>query len=223
MNVICFGDSNTYGYDPRGYFGGRYDADSQWVDILAAETRWNVCNMGQNGREIPSAAPDFPDDTDLLIVMLGIDDLLQGQSPEQAVEKLERFLAAVPVERSKVLLIAPPPMLLGEWVSSQQLIDDSHTFARLCQELAERLDVRFVNAGRWDISLAYDGVHFTEHLCRRTSGETRMKRIIPFLLSVLLLTGCSGGTFGGTYEQITYETAKEMLDTQEVIILDERE
>ena len=39
MNIICFGDSNTYGYDPRGYFGGRYDADSRWVDILAAEDR----------------------------------------------------------------------------------------------------------------------------------------------------------------------------------------
>ena len=52
MNVICFGDSNTYGYDPRGYFGGRYDADSRWVDILAAETGWTVRNMGQNGREM---------------------------------------------------------------------------------------------------------------------------------------------------------------------------
>ena len=40
MNVICFGDSNTYGYDPHGYFGGRYDADSRWVDILAGETGW---------------------------------------------------------------------------------------------------------------------------------------------------------------------------------------
>ena len=47
MNVICFGDSNTYGYDPRGYFGGRYDADSRWVDILATETGWAICNMGQ--------------------------------------------------------------------------------------------------------------------------------------------------------------------------------
>ena len=46
MNVICFGDSNTYGYDPRGYFGGRYDAGSRWVDILAEETGWTVCNMG---------------------------------------------------------------------------------------------------------------------------------------------------------------------------------
>ena len=31
MNVICFGDSNTYGYDPRSYFGGRYDADNRWA------------------------------------------------------------------------------------------------------------------------------------------------------------------------------------------------
>lgn len=38
MKVICFGDSNTYGYDPRGYFGGRYEGDSRWVDILSAET-----------------------------------------------------------------------------------------------------------------------------------------------------------------------------------------
>ena len=76
MKVICFGDSNTYGYDPRGYFGGRYDADSRWVDILATETGWTVCNMGQNGREIPSVVPALPADTDLLIVMLGTNCLL---------------------------------------------------------------------------------------------------------------------------------------------------
>lgn len=162
MNIICFGDSNTYGYDPRSYFGGRYDADSRWVDILAAETGWTVCNMGQNGREIPASAPAFPDDTDLLIVMLGTNDLLQGRSLEQAAERLERFLAAVPLERSKILLIAPPPLTLGEWVPSQQLIDDSHTFAWFCQTLAEQMGIRFADAGKWDITLAYGGVHFTE-------------------------------------------------------------
>lgn len=162
MKVICFGNSNTYGYDPRGYFGGRYDADCRWVDILAAETGWTVCNMGQNGREIPSAAPVFPDDTDLLIVMLGTNDLLQGRSPEQAAERLARFFSSVSLDRSKVLLIAPPPMTLGEWVPNQQLINDSHTFAKCCQALAEQLGIRFADAGKLDIPLAYDGVHFTE-------------------------------------------------------------
>ncbi len=162
MKVICFGDSNTYGYDPRGYFGGRYDTDSRWVDVLAEETGWTISNMGQNGREIPDAAPNFPADTDLLIVMLGTNDLLQGRSPEQAVEKLEGFLTSVFMDRSKILLIAPPPMSLGEWVPSQQLIDDSRIFARLCQTLAERMGLRFADAGKWNISLTYDGVHFTE-------------------------------------------------------------
>ncbi len=160
MNVICFGDSNTYGYDPRGYFGGRYGADCRWVDILAAETGWTISNMGQNGREIPVAAPAFPVDTDLLIVMLGTNDLLQGRSPEQAAERLERFLSGISLDRSKIMLIAPPPMAMGEWVPSPQLIEDSRTFARLYQALAEWLGIRFADAG--DIPLAYDGVHFTE-------------------------------------------------------------
>ena len=162
MNVICFGDSNTYGYDPRGYFGGRYDADCRWVDILAAETGWTISNMGQSGREIPSAAPAFQEDTDLLIIMLGTNDLLQGRSPEQAAERLERFLSNIPLDRSKILLIAPPPVTFGAWVPSEKLNDDSRTFARLCQALAERMGIRFADAGKWNISLAYDGVHFTE-------------------------------------------------------------
>ena len=162
MNIICFGDSNTYGYDPRGYFGGRYDGNSRWVDILASETGWTVSNMGENGREIPSAAPVLPEDTDLLIIMLGTNDLLQGRSPEQAAEKLNRFLSGISLDRNKILLIAPPPVQLGAWVPNQQLIDDSRTFAQLCQTLAEHLGIRFADAGKWDIPLAYDGVHFTE-------------------------------------------------------------
>lgn len=51
-----------------------------------------------------------------------------------------------------------------------------------------------------------------------------MKRIFPLFLSVLLLlTGCSGNTSDGSYQPITQEEAKEMMDTQEVIILDVRE
>ena len=33
--VLCYGDSNTYGYDPRSYFGGQYPAGYRWVDLLA--------------------------------------------------------------------------------------------------------------------------------------------------------------------------------------------
>ena len=50
-----------------------------------------------------------------------------------------------------------------------------------------------------------------------------MKRMILFLLALFLLTGCAGNAADGSYQQITQEEAKEMMDTQEVIILDVRE
>lgn len=60
MKDICFGDSNTYGYDPRSWLGGRYDADICWVNILAAKTGWTIRNMGENGREINCGGYDVP-------------------------------------------------------------------------------------------------------------------------------------------------------------------
>ena len=55
-----------------------------------------------------------------------------------------------------------------------------------------------------------------------------MKRILPvFLLLLLLLTGCGETTSNASsedgYQQISQEEAKEMMDTQDVIILDVRE
>ena len=51
-----------------------------------------------------------------------------------------------------------------------------------------------------------------------------MKRILPLLISLLLLlAGCGGNAADGSYQQITQEEAKEMMDSQEVIILDVRE
>ena len=51
-----------------------------------------------------------------------------------------------------------------------------------------------------------------------------MKRIVFLILAMLLvLTGCGGTTVESSYQQITQEEAKEMMDTQEVVILDVRE
>lgn len=50
-----------------------------------------------------------------------------------------------------------------------------------------------------------------------------MKRMIPVLLALLLLTGCGGCEGMASYRQISQEEAKKMMDTQEVIILDVRE
>lgn len=51
-----------------------------------------------------------------------------------------------------------------------------------------------------------------------------MKRMLLLLFSLLLLlAGCSGNTADSSYQQITQEEAKEMMDTQNVVILDVRE
>ena len=160
MKVVCFGDSNTYGYDPRGYLPGRHD--HPWPDLLTEHLDCTVLNWGENGRDIPVRAVDFPADTDLLILMLGTNDLLQFWSPEAACGKMERFLESLTLHQEKILLIAPPPMKLGEWVRDQKLIDNSITLAKQYQALSERLGIRFADAGQWNIPLAYDGVHMTE-------------------------------------------------------------
>ena len=178
MNVICFGDSKTYGYDPRSWLGGRYAPDSRWVDILAAYTGWTVRNWGTNGREVPAAAPSLPADTDLLIVMLGTNDLLQGRSPEATAERMAHFLTSVDLAREKILLIAPPPVTQGEWVQDPERIDASHAFARCCRTLAGRLGIRFADAGQWGVSLTYDGVHFTEQ-GHRAFAAGLLAEIIP--------------------------------------------
>ena len=51
-----------------------------------------------------------------------------------------------------------------------------------------------------------------------------MKRILALISAMLLLfTGCGGTIVENTYQQITQKEAKNMMDTQEVIVLDVRE
>ena len=175
MNVICFGDSNTYGYDPRSYLGGRYDPDSRWVDILAVETGWSVCNMGQNGREIPSSAPSFPAATDLLSVMLGTNDLRFTDAwgaAEGAAALVKKIRLYNRMEESthifpgkpRILLIAP--ILARADLDNRDVIErwrsypqKSRGFAAAYAAVAAELGVDFLNAAAYADPSAVDGIH----------------------------------------------------------------
>ncbi len=175
--ILCFGDSNTYGYDPRSYLGSRYPETVRWTGILNAEPDWEIRNLGENGREIPrrsgetalaAEAVERAGRLDGLIVMLGGNDLLQDPelTAEGVAARMERFLHCLTERPSmggvKVLLTAPPPMRRGAWVEEVRLLRESARLPRCYRDLALRMGLSFADAGAWEIELAFDGVHFSE-------------------------------------------------------------
>ncbi|MBQ2959793.1 MAG: lipase [Oscillospiraceae bacterium] len=170
MKIICFGDSNTFGYDPRSYFGGRYSADSRWVDILAEKSGWEIKNYGQNGRSIPGFDMEYEllgnifekEKAQLLIIMLGSNDLLQGLSAKSAAARMGRFIKNLHYSAERILLVAPPPFKSGAWVETEAQIEASEQLSEHYRELAGKLGIAFADAAEWDVQLCHDGVHFTE-------------------------------------------------------------
>ena len=97
VRILCFGDSNTYGYDPRGFFGDRYESEDCWPQLLANQTCQVVINAGANGREIPRSSDTLRlleafGSVDIFLVMLGTNDLLQGASAKETAVRMEAFL-----------------------------------------------------------------------------------------------------------------------------------
>ena len=77
MKLLCLGDSNTYGYDPRSYFGSRYPEKSCWTGLLDG---WEVINCGMNGLVVPTDSKVWKNliesrKPDPVTVMLGSNDL----------------------------------------------------------------------------------------------------------------------------------------------------
>ena len=167
MRILCFGDSNTYGYDPRGFFGDRYGAGDRWVDLLAKQTGHECINAGANGREIPRNPYALrllteQQEVDIFLVMLGTNDLLQGAAAKKAASQMEAFLTLLLPHCKQILLAAPPPMKRGAWVPTEALVAESIRLAEEYKLLAEKLSIPFVDTRHWNIDLTFDGVHFTE-------------------------------------------------------------
>ena len=182
MRILCFGDSNTYGYDPRGFFGDRYGTEDRWVDLLAKQTGHEVINAGANGREIPRNpyALRFLTDhapVDVFLVMLGTNDLLQGASAKEAATRMTAFLTPLLPHCKQLLLVVPPPMKRGAWVSTDELVNESIQLAEEYKLLAEKLNLPFVDTRHRKIELTFDGVHFTEEGHR--SFATHLMEVIP--------------------------------------------
>ena len=190
--LLCYGDSNTYGYDPRSYLGGRYPKTVRWTGLLNTKD-WEVINRGENGRSIPKLSREIDaavqtvcgTEADILAVMLGSNDLLQysGSAAQVCGAWMDRFLRAILAQAQgvpKILLIAPPPMEPGAWVNDPETVEESRKLAGYFEAIAHQLGVAFADAGAWNVGLAYDGVHFSEE------GHLAFARGIQQALNTLL-------------------------------------
>jgi lysophospholipase L1-like esterase len=140
--LLCFGDSNTWGFDPLG--GGRYPRHVRWPGVAAAALGpdWCVLEAGLNGRTsvfedpmgdlagvrhlgpvLASAAP-----VDVVAIVLGTNDLktrFGASAPEIADGAgvvVDRALAsrAGPGGRPPaVVLVAPPPIDAGRALAAR--------------------------------------------------------------------------------------------------------
>ena len=184
--VFFYGDSNTYGYDPAFYTGGRYPRRSRWTTLLAErlEGTWEVTADGMPGRMIPRAGrgADMVLDSwraempvDLFAVMLGTNDLLSMRTPDASAvaAKMENLIhGAQESLAAKILLIAPPQIRFTDPSCTQPFVQGTQTYARQCLEqstvlaqyykdIAARCGVFYADASSWDLALAFDGVHLS--------------------------------------------------------------
>jgi lysophospholipase L1-like esterase len=184
--ILCYGDSNTWGYNPRG---GRYDHTIRWPMVMASLLSggfW-VVEEGLNGRTtcledniegdrnglrqlIPILRSHRP--LDLVIVMLGTNDMKHRFNPSpyevshgaQLVAKAVLASGTGPGDGApKVLMVCPPP-LADAPVFRQVLAADalaiSRKIAPYYRACAKECGAAFFDAGAVVSSSALDGLHW---------------------------------------------------------------
>lgn len=186
--VICFGDTNTWGVDPRT--DTRLNFEERWTGILTKELagEYRVIEEGQAGRTILSDDPVEPykngyqylmpcleshRPVDLLIVMLGT-VLLKGrfhQTADDIAISLEILLKEALKSQSgpggtapKILLISPVAVGRVEetWLKGVFSLPDNRErqgrFRELYSAIAQRLQIDFMAAEDY-AKTSPDGIH----------------------------------------------------------------
>ena len=176
MKILFYGDSNTYGFDPRGPVPGRYDKDKIWPYIAAERIeKAEVHARGQNGRKLPSADFDFEVmfntirqflPLDLFALMLGTNDYIYMPAPDmdEVIRRVEHTVDMINKEfpRQKILLIAPPPLKTANVCGMQKYDTTDGRMSKAYKNLANERGLLFFDAAAGPLSMAFDGVHLSE-------------------------------------------------------------
>jgi lysophospholipase L1-like esterase len=201
--VLCYGDSNTWGYDPATR--ARYPPHVRWTGVLATRlgAEYRVVEEGLNGRTTRWDDPIEPHRNgmtylrpcveshrplEMVIVMLGTNDLKRrfdlsasdiAQSAAVVAETAQRFALTADGRNARVLLVAPPAVAtLTEY---DQMFagarEKSRQFSHYYRLAAGWQNVHYFDAGSVIVSSEKDGIHFDadEH---RKLGEALADEVL---------------------------------------------
>ena len=189
--ILCFGDSNTWGYIPTG---GRYDEHTRWPMRLGEllGPGWAVIEEGFNGRTcvyddpveggFKSGVQYLPpclmshNPLDVVAIMLGINDTKRrfgltpmtiGQSMMQLVRACKLYGANESGDPPHIIIVAPPPILDNLMQTrhaecfGEQAIAVSKGLGPELRRVSKLLRVDFFDAAPYAEVSSLDAVHMT--------------------------------------------------------------
>ena len=189
--ILCYGDSNTYGFDPAN--GLRYPAKIRWTGRLQQilGTGCRVIEEGCNGRTTLYDDPieswkngldhlrpclNSHKPVDLVILMLGTNDLKYyfhataediGKNVEKLVEVIQSFTEEKQGFQPKIILVSPPEIGTGIASSpfgeifTEDAIAESKKFSAVYRQVAERRGCVFFDAAQYIRPSEEDSLHLT--------------------------------------------------------------
>jgi lysophospholipase L1-like esterase len=186
--IVCFGDSNTWGYSPSSL--ERYSFEERWTSVLQKELGpdFFVIPEGLNGRTTCFEDPVEKDKNgyrhlktvlevhkplDLIIIILGTNDLktrfgLCAQeialSAGNLVDYTLRSCAGVNEGPPEILFIAPPEVQESPPFGYifRDAVEKSKDMGMYYKEKAEEFKVPFLDASDIVVSSPIDGIHWEE-------------------------------------------------------------
>lgn len=189
--IVCFGDSNTWGYNP--YTDGRFSEDIRWTCILQKELGHNytvleegLCgrttvfsdplNENMSGFEYIYTALMTCNPVDILIVMLGTNDTKQrfNATAKNITDGLIRLInkaKTIPAWTGKpnIIIISPVPIdkdcytaiFAGEMGS--ECSEKSYALSKLYKQAAKDLNCGFIDAKDYAKVNTMDYMHIDEN------------------------------------------------------------
>ena len=158
--ILCYGDSNTWGYIPAS--GARYEPDVRWTGVAQrllgsdytlieegmngrTTVYENPLSPGRNGREYLLACLVSQKPLDMAVVMLGTNDLrwTDGYGAADGARRLVRQIrlyshleesSPIFVNGPKVLLVAP--ILAHESINERDVVERRYAFPQKSRDFA---------------------------------------------------------------------------------------